>query len=469
MTAAGPRLVVTLSRLPKGAARQEVAAGVAAWLAASHLPGQPAPPGGAWQLVLPLAGADPLMLVADLRDRLDGLPVGLAFQILDQAAAPALPRPSRRPSIMADSPPVAPRLALLVRRLRRLHLDALLVSQPENRFYLSGFAGHDTSPAETSGLLLVPVGRQAILVTDFRYRLDAERQATGCVVRLGKGGMPRLLAGILPRLGLARLAFESQAVLHSQWQALGRLAARSDTELVPRKDLVEALRIRKDAGELAAIERAVRLNEAVFQEVFQALTPGMTERQVAEMIETGFRRHGADGPSFPPIVAGGANGASPHAQPGDRPLAAGEPIVIDMGCRLDGYCSDMTRTVVLGEMDELTRQRIRLVRRAQLAALAVIRPGVRACDVDRAARAVIEAEGLGPLFGHGLGHGVGLAVHEAPAVNRRSLVRLAAGMVVTVEPGIYFPGWGGIRLENMVQVTGNGVRLLNKDTTFLDV
>ncbi len=211
------------------------------------------------------------------------------------------------------------------------------------------------------------------------------------------------------------------------------------------------------------------LNEEVFGEVYGSLRPGQTEREVACRIESVMREKGADGPSFPSIVAAGPNAASPHAIPTARPINERETVIIDMGVRLRGYCSDMTRTVVLGRPDNKTIELFRLVRRAQLAGLATIRAGVKAKDVDRAARRIIAAAGYGDLFGHSLGHGVGLAVHEAPSLNRRNRMVLAPQMVVTVEPGVYIPGWGGIRLENMVVVEKDGCRLLNKDTTFLDL
>lgn len=195
----------------------------------------------------------------------------------------------------------------------------------------------------------------------------------------------------------------------------------------------------------------------------------MTERAVASRLENCMLEKGAERPSFETIVAGGPNGASPHAVPGNRPLQEGEPIVIDMGLILDGYCSDMTRTVVLGTPDARTVKLFRLVRKAQLAATSAIRAGITGREADKAARDIINSGGFGKNFGHGLGHGVGLAVHEGPALNKRNKKKLQTGMIITVEPGIYLPDWGGIRLENMGVVEEKGCRILNRDTTFLDL
>lgn len=353
--------------------------------------------------------------------------------------------------------------------LRRQNLDALLVTQPDNRRFLSGYKAGDMNISESSGVLLVLRRGAPLLLTDFRYQLQAEREAVGCEVRLYQRGLFPLLKEILVERGVKSLGFESHYFLHQAAVKLQKLATEIRLELVPVTDLVERLRICKSPDELAKIRAAVRLNEAVFQEVYQQLQPGQSERQVALRIETLMREKGAERPSFETIVAGGPNGALPHAVPGDRLLREGEPIVIDMGLVLDGYCSDMTRTVVLGQMDDLTRDRFRLVRQAQLAGIAAVKAGATGREVDRAARQVIAAAGYGAAFGHSLGHGVGLAVHEPPSLSVRYHRKLQAGMVVTVEPGIYLPEWGGIRLENMVVVTESGCGVLNADTTFLDV
>lgn len=353
--------------------------------------------------------------------------------------------------------------------LCRQNLDALLVTQPDNRRYLSSYKAGDMNISESSGVLLIPRRGAPLLLTDFRYQLQAEREAAGFEVRLYQRGLFPLLKGILLERGIKSLGFESHYFLHHAAGKLQKLATEIRVELVPVTDLVERLRICKSPAELDKIRAAVRLNEAVFQEVYQQLKPGLSERQVALRLETLMREKGAERPSFETIVAGGPNGALPHAVPGERLLREGEPIVIDMGLVLDGYCSDMTRTVVLGKMDEITRERFRLVRQAQLAGMAAVRAGETGREVDLAARKIIADGGFGPAFGHSLGHGVGLAVHEPPSLSTRYHRKLKPGMVVTVEPGIYLPDWGGIRLENMVAVTEDGCENLNVDNTFLDV
>ena len=360
-------------------------------------------------------------------------------------------------------------LAAIRRTLRRHKVDAFLVAQPENRRYLSGYTACDTSINESSGVLLIPAKGEPFLFTDSRFDLQASAEAVGFTVQLYPRGLLATLDGLLPKLKVRRLAFESHYLLHATFQKLAKITDRHRIEMVPYTDLVEKLRVRKNSIELAKIEQSVLLNEEVFQEIYKGLRPGMSERQVAQAIENCMKEKGASGPSFETMVASGPNGALPHAVPSERQLRKGEPVVIDMGLILDGYCSDMTRTVALGTPDEKVVNLVRLVRKAQLAGTKAIRAGITGREVDRAAREVIVEGGFGKHFGHGLGHGVGLAVHEAPSLNKRYRKKLAAGMVVTVEPGIYLPDWGGIRLENMAVVTEQGSRLLNRDTTFLDI
>lgn len=354
-------------------------------------------------------------------------------------------------------------------RLKRRDLDALLVTQPDNRRYLSGYTADDHGIAETAGVLLIPAAGRPWLLTDGRYRLQAEVEAPAFRVKLYPRGLFPQLRRLFSSLKIKRLAFESHYLLHATAVSLEKLAAEKKVELLPTTGLVEELRWCKSAAELALIEKAVRLNEEIFAQVHGELRPGMREREVAWRIRELIEAKGGDGPSFAPMVASGPNGALPHAVPGDRRLQAGEPIIIDMGVRLAGYCSDMTRTVVLGRPDARTLALIRLVRQAQLAGQAALRAGVSGSFVDRVARRIIEEAGHGDHFGHSLGHGVGLNVHEGPSLSYRHRKQLKAGMVVTIEPGVYLPGWGGVRLENMAVVTADGCRLLNRDTTFLDV
>ncbi len=361
------------------------------------------------------------------------------------------------------------RIARLQARLRRQKIDALLVGQPENRRYLSGFSSTDHSIAESSGVLLIPSRDKIRLLTDFRYKLQAEREVPWAEVILYPKGLLVLLAELLPDLGVARLAFESHYTLHSSAARLQEKLGAKGIEFLPVEGLVETMRQVKDEEEIELIRRSVRLNEEVFAEVYGTLSGAETEIDIALAIEATMRRRGAEGPSFSTIVASGENGALPHAVPGRTRIRANASLTIDMGLILDGYCSDMTRTFVPSKAAARYLELHRLVRKAQLAGMAAIRAGVRAAGVDRAARRIIAEAGYGDCFGHSLGHGVGLAVHEEPRVSARNNRQLRPGMVVTVEPGIYIPGWGGIRLENMVVVREDGCENLNSDTTWLDI
>lgn len=359
-------------------------------------------------------------------------------------------------------------LVSLQQKLARRRFDAILISQPENRRYLSGYSAHDTSIGESSGYLLVLKKGSPLLLTDSRFQLQAEKDCPDFEVVLYKKGVLNLLGKLAAFLHIQTLAIESEYFLFSQALKLQKIFADKNITLVPSKGLVEQLRAQKTQDELSIMRRSVSLNEKVFQVIYRDLKPGVREIDVALQIETLMRQLGAERPSFETIVASGPNAALPHAVPSCRKIAAGEPVVIDMGLVLDGLCSDMTRTVVLGPVDNFTRNIFKIVRQAQLKALSTIREGVLCHLVDRAARSIINNNGYGDNFGHGLGHGVGYAVHEAPSLNSRSRKKLKTGMVVTVEPGIYIPDWGGVRLENMAVVQKAGVELLNHDETFLN-
>ena len=344
-----------------------------------------------------------------------------------------------------------------------------MIAQPENRQYLSGYTAIDLSIAESAGFLLIPASGTPLLLTDSRYQLQAEQEAAGFEVLSVRTSLLKTLHRVLPQLSIRRLLFESHYMLYSTAEKLKDLGRKLNVNMVPASGMVESLRTVKSAEELRKIRMSVALNEEVFQEVYRKLKPGQTEREVAIAIESAMKLKGAEDVAFPPIVAAGPNGAIPHAVPTDRPVKEGETIIIDMGLKLNGYCSDMTRTVVLGKPDARTKEVMRITRRAQLNALKIIRAGIAARDADRAARKIINEAGYGRFFGHGLGHGVGLAVHEGPSLNRKRRNKLRPGMVVTVEPGIYIPGWGGVRLENMVVIENDGCAVLNRDETFLDI
>lgn len=361
------------------------------------------------------------------------------------------------------------RIKKIQESLRRRKIDAILISQPHNRRYLSGFTAADHDIGESSGSLLIPARKKPLLLTDFRFQIQAEQEVKDMKVLLYPKGRPALLKELLPDLGVSSLAFESHYTLHSVAEKLQSLCKKLSIALHPTHGMVEKMRIIKDNKEIDRIRRSVLLNEQVFQTIYRTIFPGQTEIDIALALESTMRRTGAEAPSFESIVATGKRSALPHAVPGPVKIAKHKPLMIDMGLILDGYCSDMTRTFTLGKTSRKYLEIHRLVRRAQLAGIQKIRAGISAAAVDRAARKVISDGGYGKYFGHALGHGVGLAVHEEPRLSSRNRKQLKAGMIVTVEPGIYLPDWGGVRLENMVVVREDGCEILNKDTTWLDI
>lgn len=361
------------------------------------------------------------------------------------------------------------RIKVLQKILQRKKLDALLVTQPENRRYLSGYTGCDHGIGETSGVLLIPARGIVHLLTDFRYKLQAEKDADWTKVMIYTKGLLPLLKKLLPQLKVRTLGFESDYLLHSYENSLSKVLADIKIKTKRTLGLIEKMRVIKDEDEIACIRRSVQLNEEVFQQIYKDLQPGISEIDLAIKIESTMRQKGAEQPSFNTIVASGKNSALPHAVPGMNLIKKDKALTIDMGLVLDGYCSDMTRTFVLGIPSKKYLKIHRIVRQAQLAGTAAIRAGISGKEVDAVARNVIADAGYGQYFGHSLGHGVGLAVHESPRLSKMNAKKLKEGMIVTVEPGIYIPGWGGIRLENMVVVRKDGCENLNQDSTFLDI
>lgn len=361
------------------------------------------------------------------------------------------------------------RVKQLKAKLRRKKIDAILVCQPHNRRYLSGYTAMDHDISESSGALLIPARGKGYLLTDFRYQLQAEKEARNMEVMLYPKGLLTLLKKLLFKLDIKTLGFEDHYTLHRNALVMQESLAKKNISITPLTGLIEKMRLIKDEEEIALIRKSVRLNEEVFQEVFEQLSPKQTELDVALLIEQTMRKKGAEAASFESIVASGPNGALPHAVPSAERIRKNQCLTIDMGLILDGYCSDMTRNLVVGKPDKKYKKLHRLVRKAQLAGIKAIRSGATCKEVDKVARDIIAAQGYGKYFGHGLGHGVGLAVHEAPRLSSRSKMKLKPGMIVTVEPGVYIPDWGGIRLENMVVVRKDGCENLNSDTTWLDI
>jgi Xaa-Pro aminopeptidase len=362
---------------------------------------------------------------------------------------------------------VSLRLAAVRELLSAHEIDALLVSGPENRRYLSGFTA--TDPAW--GMLLI-TPRVALLLTDFRYQAWAQQEVRDLKVCIYKVDLAATLGEHLKELRVRRLGFEADHFSVGQHQRLTKNVVEAGLTVAwqPLEGLVEGLRQQKSEAELAVMRRALTLTETVLRQVAAELAPGLTERQVAWEIEKRLREGGAEGLAFPPIVAAGPNSARPHHHPGDYVLKIGEPIIIDLGAKIDGYCADMTRTFILGPADEHFRKIYALVRRAQARAEAGLKAGMDSLAGDALAREVITAAGYGEAFGHSLGHGVGLAVHEAPSLSPSEARRgaLPAGSVVTVEPGIYLTGWGGVRLEDMARLTPEGAEVLNEPGYFYE-
>jgi Xaa-Pro aminopeptidase len=360
-----------------------------------------------------------------------------------------------------------------LRRFRQVlsqkELDSFLVAVPENRYYLSGYAAEDLNLTESSGYLLITADT-AYLLTDPRYEEAAKAEAPDFELAIYTQGLPQVLPELLSELKTERLGVESHFLTWKRCSevegALGK--TRPSSQLVHTENLIEQLRIVKDESEIEYILKSVRLTEKALQAAWDFLAPGRTEKEVAWVIEKAIREGGGQAVSFPPIAATGPNAALPHAVPTDRRVGRGESVVLDLGSKLDGYCSDMTRTWISGEPAPGLAEIYRIVRDAQLAAQSVIRAGVDSVEVDSAARDLIRNAGYGENFGHGLGHGVGLAVHEKPGLRKVDPVTLEENMVVTVEPGIYLPGFGGVRLENMVRITNTGCELLTRDDWFYD-
>lgn len=343
------------------------------------------------------------------------------------------------------------RLTKLRQVLAEQGVDAFLISQPDNRRYLTGFTG-------SAGLLLITATR-AVLATDFRYYEQVGREAPGWELARITDNFQKLLPDLLASAEVRRLGFESQHVTVDQLATWTQAA--SGVEWVLLKDTVESVRMFKDEAEIEAMRRSVALTDEALAHALKVIRPGMTELEVAWLIESYMRTHGASRVAFDLIVAAGPNGALPHARPGERVIQPGDPIVFDLGCVVDGYCSDLTRTVCLGRPSDKYLAVFDIVLQAQRAAEAAIRPGLTGVQADAAARDLIAAAGYGDKFGHGLGHGVGLAVHEKPGAGRLSTDTLQAGMSLTVEPGIYLPGEFGVRIEDLVIIRDGGVEILS--------
>jgi Xaa-Pro aminopeptidase len=347
--------------------------------------------------------------------------------------------------------------------------DTIWIIQPENRRYLSGFRAADPQINDSSGSLLIS-RKKALLITDSRYTIEAKREASDFEVVTLNGDLIKELPPLLERLKTRVLGFEEDYLTYKLHRELAKRlkAISSSVRLTPMNRIVDDMRAVKDRSEIKAMEASADMMSEVFNEVISGLRPGRTEIEIARELERLAYEAGAEGMAFPPIVASGPNSALPHSVPTNRKIGRKEPIIFDVGLKLNGYCCDMTRTIFLESPGLKFKKIYRTVRNAQLSALRYIRPGVNSTNPDSVAREIIKDAGFGDYFGHSLGHGVGLATHEAPRLGPKNPVKLAKGMVVTVEPGIYIPGKGGVRLEEMVVIENQGPRILTKNNYFYD-
>jgi Xaa-Pro aminopeptidase len=351
--------------------------------------------------------------------------------------------------------------------MEQAKVDGFLVGAPvedifhthaANRRYLSGFTG-------STGWLLISAD-EAFIVVDFRYVEQAEAECPGFTVFRATGGIDRWFAELVGSVGLGgkRIGFDAADMTVASFQAIKKaveaMTATRRPKVLAAPQLVTELRAIKEAGEVDALQRAVDVGDAAFTAVAERIEPGWTEKQVALEIEAEAKRLGAESLSFPTIVAAGPHGAMPHAQPRNHKIANGDGVVIDMGVIVDGYCSDLTRTVVVGEPSAKFREVYDIVLTAQRTAEELIRSGMSGEEAHMLAHNVISEAGYGENFGHGLGHGVGLLIHEAPRLARLAKDELKDGMVVTIEPGIYISGWGGVRIEDMAVIENGQARVM---------
>lgn len=344
------------------------------------------------------------------------------------------------------------RLRKIREALSETEVDALFVSSKPNIRYLCGFKGD-------SGWLLITANK-VYLITDFRFIIQAKNEAPNVEVVMYEGKMLEKLKELVAGESIKTLGFESEHNTYAHYQKLS--GTLPDVELKGLSSVVEQIRTVKESSELETIRQAVQIADEAFNHVLGFIKPGVKELELAAEIEYFMRKAGAEKPSFDTIIGSGFRGALPHGIATNHEVQKGDFVVMDFGAVYNGYCSDMTRTVLVGEASSKHREIYSLVLEAQLAATEAVRPGQKCSEVDAVARNLIADRGYGEYFGHGLGHGVGLDIHESPALNTRNHDQLEEGMVITVEPGVYLDGWGGVRIEDMVVVTSEGCEVLTQ-------
>ncbi|RKP57183.1 aminopeptidase P family protein [Cohnella endophytica] len=349
------------------------------------------------------------------------------------------------------------RVASLRKLIAKSEGSALLVTHPVNRRYLSGFTG-------SSGVVLITADHAA-LVTDFRYREQAPQQAPGFQIVEHGADMNATVADLLRQWNVDALLIEEQDVTFATYRTME--SAFTPVKLLPSEGIVEKLRTIKDESELAVMQEAADLADRAFAHILGFIKPGISEKAVALELEVFMRSQGATSSSFDTIVASGERSALPHGTASDRIIGRDEFVKLDYGAYYNGYCSDITRTIVVGKPSDKHREIYEIVKEAQQHALDQLRPGMTGVEGDALTRDIITRYGYGEYFGHGTGHGLGMEVHEAPRLSKTGNTVLAPGMVVTVEPGIYLPGFGGVRIEDDVVITERGIRILTSSPKHL--
>lgn len=345
------------------------------------------------------------------------------------------------------------RLEKLRSAMAERNLEAMLIVKPENRFYLSGFTG-------SSAVLLITAAK-AFLVTDFRYVEQAAAQAPHFEIKKPDGTNYKLVAELLDETGASRIGCEGDALTVDEFGLYREFL--SDRELVTATGLVETLRLIKDEGELVTMRKAAAIADEAWSQILPLIKPGVVERDLAVELEYRMKKLGAEGLAFDIIVASGVRSALPHGRASEKVVEAGDLVTFDFGAAYQGYRSDMTRTVMVGEPAAKQREIYGIVLEAQMRGVAACKAGMTGKELDEVCRSYIREKGYADAFGHGTGHGVGLYIHEGPKLNARAAEDLLKpGMVVTIEPGIYLPGWGGVRIEDMVLVTETGCERLSQ-------
>ena len=354
------------------------------------------------------------------------------------------------------------RIKQLKNEIFKKGLDTIIIFSDENRRYLSGYTGENGSYAETAGFIVITKNK-LILACDLRYDEQAKNETDLYTVILYKESFPKAVSDILKSVNAKKIGIESIGLTYYHYKEIKKenFNNRLNVEIIAIDEILKSFRIKKDEHEIQIIKKALGIAEKSFMQFRKKIYQGMTEKQAAWILEKLMQENGADSISFKVIAASGKNSAFPHAIPTERKFNISEPLVFDFGTKLNGYCSDTTRTLVIKNPDDKFKEIYEIVFQAQKKAIDKIKPGVKASFIDKIARDYIDSTKFKGKFKHSLGHGIGMAVHEEPRLSKFNDMILESGMVVTIEPGIYVPEWGGIRLENMIKITDHGAEVLN--------